>query len=88
MICPQVISPATRKEFKTNFTSGTYFNAWLKFSQVGALGSKLNSVVKSSLDGINATLTAYRSGSKMISATIVFKLTNRIFWFRFFARAF
>ena len=58
IICPIVIHPAIIKEFIINFRSGTFLNALMKLLHVGCFGRIFNSVVKSSLDGINAMLTA------------------------------
>ena len=69
MICPRVISPATIKELATNRAKGTLIRACRKFSRVGDEGSRFICVVNSSLEGMNATLTAYRSGSSTNRAT-------------------
>ena len=72
MICPKVISPATRNELITKRTRGTFCNACLKFSSVGFFGRIFRSSVKSSLDGINAMLTAYKRGRRTINAITIF----------------
>ena len=71
MICPRVISPATIKELATNRAKGTLIRACRKFSRVGDEGSRFMCVVNSSLEGMNATLTAYRSGSSTNSDTSI-----------------
>ena len=72
MICPKVMSPATRNELITKRTSGTFCNACRKFSKVGCFGRIFRSRVKSSLDGMNAMLIAYKSGRRTINATTIF----------------
>ena len=51
------------KELATNLAKGTLMRACRKFSRVGDEGSRFICVVNSSLEGMKATLTAYRSGS-------------------------
>ena len=45
-------------EFITNLNNGIFLKASLKFDNVGFLGIKFKSVVKTSLEGINAILNA------------------------------
>ena len=72
MICPMVIHPAMINEFKMNRRSGTVVNASLKFCSVGCFGKRFRSVVNNSLDGISAMLTAYKSGSSIRIAKMIF----------------
>ena len=58
MICPKVMAPATINELRINRPSGIFLMASLKLSRVGLDGNRLSSVVKSSLEGIKAMLTA------------------------------
>jgi len=78
MICPMVISPAAIKELTTNRRRGTLIRACLKFSSVGCDGSRFISVVNSSPDGMNATLTAYKSGSSTNTAITTLPATRAV----------
>ena len=72
IICPMVIHPAMINEFKMNRRSGTVVNASLKFCSDGCFGKRFRSVVNNSLDGISAMLTAYKSGSSIRIAKMIF----------------
>ena len=89
-ICPKVIVPATRNEFTMKRRSGTVVSASEKFRSVGYFGTRLSSVVKSSLDGISAILIAYSSGRRtmMANATLAPSLSAVRIRRRASARAF
>ena len=66
------LTPAMINEFKMNWRSGTVVNASLKFCSDGCFGKRFRSVVNNSLDGISAMLTAYKSGSSIRIAKMIF----------------